>query len=162
MTEQWTCYLIYSVEKHHTYIGSTNNFPRRLIDHNSMMKSRKGAKRTCGQTWLPILIVTGFETKNACLSFESGWKRLSRNRCKSRLDNLCMISISYTKDPMQNRVIDLLYFLYNTTYVEGHYRLDPLCKKYPLFTTDLLIESFLSKELLDICWPSHVSVTLSE
>ena len=64
-----------------TYVGCTNNFTRRLRQHNGEIKG--GAKCTTsaskqGCVWSPILFAKGFATKNEALSFEWHWKNESR------------------------------------------------------------------------------------
>jgi len=124
----WSCYLICSLDTNQTYIGATNNFQKRLDKHNS----GKGAKKTKGQTWIPYVVIDGFHHKNACLSFESGWKRLARTRSNKKLNGICTMteqSITYlTYDTKWNRIIDLLYFFYHVTLIGTKYRMN--CRDY--------------------------------
>lgn len=55
-----------------TYVGVTNNFDRRIAEHNSEKrgKQRKGALSTCGRKWKPICIVSGFRTRTEALQLE--------------------------------------------------------------------------------------------
>lgn len=111
----WICYLIES-ENDHTYIGASNNAIKRLSTHNR----GKGAKRTRGQQWSHVLIVSGFKSKNECLSFESGWKKIIKKRNKSLLKNLekqSKICLTYTDYLAWNRTLDLLYFMHSFNYV---------------------------------------------
>ena len=64
-----------------TYVGCTNNFPRRIRQHNSEIKG--GAictTRACNQgaKWHPILFAKGFTDNKEALSFEWWWKFESR------------------------------------------------------------------------------------
>jgi len=65
----------------HTYVGCTNNFQRRIRQHNAEIKG--GAvitTRAClrGARWVPILFARGFVDNHEALSFEWWWKRESR------------------------------------------------------------------------------------
>jgi len=64
-----------------TYVGCTNNFTRRLRQHNGEIKG--GARcttRACaaGALWTPIHFAVGFIDKSQALSFEWWWKFKSR------------------------------------------------------------------------------------
>ena len=105
----WSCYLIYCDNK--TYIGSTNDFPKRLKNHNT----GKGAKRTHGNVWLPAIVLEGFGSKESCLSFETCWKRLyySRTIGKRKLRTINLIkgtNYEYGKDGVDNRLLDLMVY----------------------------------------------------
>ena len=76
----WVCYLLKSLDSNKTYIGATDNLYRRLSDHNGLNGSSRGAKATRGQTWIPILFVSGFANKIACLSFESGVRHVRKRK----------------------------------------------------------------------------------
>lgn len=81
-------YLCYCLQKYGgtgkgplTYVGCTNNFSRRIRQHNAEIKG--GAKCTTnacksGSKWHPIVFALGFTTKNEALSFEWHWKFESR------------------------------------------------------------------------------------
>ena len=66
------CYLIQNNEKTRTYIGATNNFDRRIRQHNQIIKG--GAKATKGYQWSPLIHVVGFITRTELLQFEWIWK----------------------------------------------------------------------------------------
>ena len=82
MTNSWLCYILKSVDSNRTYVGATDNLYRRLCDHNGLHGKSKGAKATKGQMWYPFMCITGFPNKIACLSFESGVRRIKRRKCK--------------------------------------------------------------------------------
>lgn len=156
MPSPWTCYLICSLDTGHTYIGASNDPERRLGNHNAGV----GAKRTRGQTWVPVLQISGFDSMQECLSFEAGWKRISKRRNKARLASIdSLIDVTYTQDSRHNRIVDLLYFLYHSTCLENHYVFDPLRKK-PLFFSPLTIHVFQERAILHIQWPSNVHVQM--
>lgn len=153
MASDWTCYLLRSLDTNKTYIGATNDLPKRIATHNA----GKGAKYTRGQAWIPILHVTGFESKNACLSFESGWKKCHIHRSNKRLSSIQpIINLSYANKSDHDRIVDLLYFLYHATYIDQHYVLDSK-RKHPLFLTSLCINIFQESQLLSLEWPHHVT-----
>lgn len=158
---EWLCYLLMSLDSNCTYIGSTNNFVRRLNNHNNNDPSikRKGAKRTRGQTWIPILIVTGFHHKNACLSFESGWKRLSHHRALhslSSINQMTQHNLSYGSDPKWNRIMDLLYFVHNFTFLDTKFMLNrEVC--HPINQPEgLVVNIFLENWIMELPWPHFI------
>lgn len=64
-----------------TYVGCTNNFDRRIRQHNAEIKG--GAKCTtkacaAGAKWHPIYFARGFIDNHEALSFEWWWKHESR------------------------------------------------------------------------------------
>jgi predicted GIY-YIG superfamily endonuclease len=61
-----TPYLVYclvSTGRKKTYVGCTNNFHRRLRQHNGEIKG--GARYTRGGTWKPLFHVTGLDHREA-------------------------------------------------------------------------------------------------
>lgn len=154
----WVCYLLMSLDTGQTYIGSTNNIQNRLANHNNAIKKR-GAIRTRGQTWVPILFISGFHHKNACLSFESGWKRLCYNRSNRRLfllNGIYGINLCYTRDARWNRIMDLLYFVHNITLLDTKFKINydirhPICPPEELF-----IKIFMEDWIKDLPWPYFI------
>ncbi len=61
-------YLVYILKSDkYSYVGMTNNFMRRFLQHNGVLKG--GAKYTTshGKEWYPVCIIDGFKTmKEAC------------------------------------------------------------------------------------------------
>lgn len=161
----WVCYLIQSLDTNCTYIGASNNQPKRLEAHNKCdpNKRRIGAKRTMGQTWIPIIIISGFPNKRSCLSFEAGWKRLARNRSDRRLRFIRILSqsdIKYSSNPKYNRILDLLYFVHNTTYIGTKYMIN-YDMRHPLFHHPHLAIKIFQEEVFinNLPWPYFISVT---
>lgn len=158
----WLCYLIMSLDSNDTYIGSTNNFVRRLNDHNNNNPNikRRGAIRTSGKTWIPILIVYGFHHKNACLSFEAGWKRLSKKRNNQRLYYLNIMTntnLCYTQDTKWNRIIDLIFFMHNFTFMDTKFMLNHDIR-HPINQPEYLkIEIFMEDWIKNLPWPHFVN-----
>lgn len=67
-----TCYCIQNIEKTRTYVGATNNFSKRLRQHNGEISG--GAKSTSGYGWRPLILVHGFPSRHDLLRFEWLWK----------------------------------------------------------------------------------------
>lgn len=161
---EWVCYMIRSLDTNHTYIGSSNNPRNRLNNHNNSDKSikRKGAVRTSGQTWIPVLIVSGFISKIACLSFEAGWKRLAKTRKNDKnkkINNISNINLQYTKDPRINRIIDLLFFTNNFTVINDKFAANYKLNHAIIQPNGLLfINTFMESWLKDLPWPSFVKI----
>uniref|UniRef100_A0A6C0CAU5 GIY-YIG domain-containing protein n=1 Tax=viral metagenome TaxID=1070528 RepID=A0A6C0CAU5_9ZZZZ len=153
----WVCYLIYSLDTNQTYIGSSNNFLKRLTNHNR----GKGAKRTKGQTWIPYIVITGFHHKNACLSFESGWKRLTYNRSNTRLEMINIMAntdLTYTTLPKWNRILDLLYFLHNVTLLDTKFKINYDIQHIVNQPEGLKIIIFAEDVMSEIPWPYFISI----
>lgn len=158
---EWVCYLIMSLQSNETYVGSTNNILNRLNNHNNNDPSikRRGARRTRGRTWVPILFVSGFENKNACLSFESGFKRLSKNRSMSRLQPINLMTgsnLSYESDPKWNRIMDLLYFIHNTTLIGTQFRINHDIRHPVIVPDKLTINIMMENWISDLPWPYFI------
>jgi predicted GIY-YIG superfamily endonuclease len=158
----WVCYLITALEGNATYIGSTNNFERRLNNHNNNNPKIKriGAKYTRGKTWMPILIISGFENKNSCLSFESGWKRLSKRRHNKRLyyiNEMSNNNFCYGNDVKWNRIMDLLYFVHHFTYLNSKFKINYDFKHLINQPEQLTIYIFMETWIKDLVWPYFVT-----
>lgn len=158
----WVCYLLMSLDTGQTYVGSTNNAQNRLNNHNNhdLTIKRRGAKRTRGQTWVPILIISGFHHKNACLSFESGWKIRAHHRSNKQLiclNEMCKTNFKFTKDAKWNRIMDLLFFINNISLLDTKFRInyDIRCPINP--PTNLTIKIFIEDWIKDLPWPYFVS-----
>jgi len=80
--KQWLCYILKNKidkYKNYTYNGATNNFKRRIRQHNGELVG--GAKYTKGKgIWEPYCIITGFEDKIATLQAEWRIKRVEGRR----------------------------------------------------------------------------------
>jgi structure-specific endonuclease subunit SLX1 len=68
-THQYICYILRNNDRSKTYVGITNNMPRRLRQHNGGL--RGGARYTRGgRPWKLVAFVRGFVNKSQALSFE--------------------------------------------------------------------------------------------
>lgn len=174
----WVCYFIVSLNKLEpgskkkkkysilTYIGASNNQPKRLNAHNDSNpnKKRVGAKRTRGRIWVPIIVVSGFENKKSCLSFEAGWKRLARNRNNKKLfliNLMANTNLSYTGDPRWNRLVDLLYFVHNFTFIGTKFCLN-YDLRHPVYQVNgLRVKIFMEEWICDLPWPHFISFEMA-
>lgn len=159
----WVCYMIVSLTSNDTYIGSSNNQPKRLKTHNS--GGSAGAKYTRGQTWIPVLIVSGFNNKKECLSFESGWKKLAKKRNNFRL---CFVNLmantnyKYTREPKWNRIMDLLYFIHNFTLLGTKFKLNYDIRHIINQPDNLTINIFLEDWIEILPWPYFITTQIIE
>ena len=73
----WKVYCIQLKDGEKTYCGATNNFSRRIRQHNGELAG--GAKYTTlsGTDWEPVFLVHGFPNKIAALQFEWALKKQS-------------------------------------------------------------------------------------
>nr|GEW60340.1 structure-specific endonuclease subunit slx1 [Tanacetum cinerariifolium] len=80
----WSVYLILSTNPPiKTYVGVTNNFSRRLKQHNGELKG--GAKASqAGRPWICACIIHGFETKSEACKFEYKWKNVSSKMSRKK------------------------------------------------------------------------------
>ena len=78
-------YLVYIIQsKNRSYIGMTNDFLKRWMQHNSIL--RGGAKYTSNyDSGTPILIIDGFKTKSEAMQCE--WKLKRAKGYFNRLKN---------------------------------------------------------------------------
>ena len=105
-TANWVCYLLLSVDSNKTYVGATDNLYRRLCDHNGINGVSKGARATKGEQWIPVLFVSGFPNKIACLSFESGVRRVVRRKARKQY------KVKQNYLPIQRRIVAIYNLLY--------------------------------------------------
>lgn len=92
------CYLIYTSDEKHTYIGATNDPLRRLRQHNQEITG--GAKATSiqhhkGLTWSLGCYLSNIPEWRSALQIEWRWKQLGRTQYK------------HIRDPIQRRLVSL-------------------------------------------------------
>jgi len=157
MTKPWVCYLIASLDSNETYVGSTNDQPKRLYNHNRA--GNYGAKRTRGRTWIPIVTLSGFPNKNSCLSFESGWKRLSKRRANNRfypINCLADTNLRYEANTKWNRIMDLIYFVHNFTFIENKFKINYDLRHRVRMPHRLTLNIFMEDWIGLLPWPFFV------
>jgi len=140
-----------SLDSNKTYIGATNNPEKRIATHNRS----KGAKYTKGESWVPILIVSGFESKRSCLSFENVWKKVSKRRTQARLLHLNLmtgLNLFYSKDPKHDRIIDLVFLLNGIMVNENKWKCNGSVPEYIGIT--VMMEDWIK----DLPWPFYVDI----
>lgn len=107
----WGVYLLVRLDgrRRLTYVGATPDLPARVEKHNR----GRGAKFTSGGVWTPVIWITGFTSKRAALSFESGWRLCGRRRVNRRfrvLEQCAPHRLRYNRDVIRDRLLDLLWF----------------------------------------------------
>ena len=85
---EYVCYLLKSKICNRTYIGCTNNFKKRIRQHNGEIKG--GAKYTnSNRPWIPVCIISGFSDKSQALCFE--W-RIKRTRIGNKFRTVYLLN----------------------------------------------------------------------
>jgi len=110
-------YLVYIIQSNNrSYIGMTNNFLRRWMQHNKMLKG--GAKYTSQyEGWTPLCIIDGFQTKSEAMQCEWKLKRVKGyyNRLKNAAHLLQNAEKWTSKSPViKSQTLDI--------YVTGQYK----------------------------------------
>ena len=83
-------YLVYILQAgNRSYIGMTNDFFKRWKQHNKILKG--GAKYTSryGDSWTPLCIIDGFQTKSEAMQCE--WKLKRVKGYYNRLKNVASL-----------------------------------------------------------------------
>ena len=90
----YACYLCYllasSTHPQRTYVGITNNFHRRLRQHNGELVGGARATRVA-RPWHPYISVEGFPDQKSSLQFEWMWKHMAPKKShgkKARITKL--------------------------------------------------------------------------
>ena len=152
------CYLL-SNSSSKTYIGYTNNFKKRISQHNCELAG--GAKYTTAfkgeHGWTPIILITNIEDKSTALSLE--WRMKKRRNLKgklkpsygleSRVKNIFEIIEEDTITSKSCKISDIpiLKIIINSEYKDFIDRLDiPTISNLPEnikieYLSDLLIKS---------------------
>ena len=72
------CYMVESPSAGRTYVGITNNLPRRLRQHRGELAGGAKATTRCAADWRVGLTVAGFQTHRQALQFEWAFKHARR------------------------------------------------------------------------------------
>jgi predicted GIY-YIG superfamily endonuclease len=95
-----TCYCIQNSLKTKTYVGATNDFLRRLRQHNGEISG--GAKSTKGYKWEPIFHIVGFTDRHQLLRFEWFWKHCYKCNETGITKRVNMLEFLLQKDEWQH------------------------------------------------------------
>lgn len=127
-SRSWCVYLVLSTNTPiKTYVGVTNDFPRRLKQHNGELKGGAKASRA-GRPWICACLVRGFEDRSQACEFESKWKSFSRKLPRKGkkgdvpedLDKTSLLLLQHRQAAL-NRV----KVLFNCCNLEFDWQLDP-------------------------------------
>lgn len=115
----YSVYIIKSASGHQTYVGMTNNFARRIRQHNGEIQG--GATYTHRAVdWYPICIIDGFETMVEAMQAEWALKRRGRRRgAVGRFDRLNHILSTQSKWTSRSPDIETQHLNY---YVDDAFR----------------------------------------
>jgi predicted GIY-YIG superfamily endonuclease len=78
------CYILAANQQNATYCGCTNNVPRRLRQHNGLIKGGARSTRRHRGAWKYAVVVGPFLNKKKALRFEACWKHTRRKKCLCR------------------------------------------------------------------------------
>ncbi len=94
------CYCIQNSNMNKTYIGATNDFSRRIRQHNGIISG--GAKSTKGDQWFPIIHISGFTDRRQLLRFEWYWKHCYKSNTRGIFRRIEMLEFLLKKTEWQN------------------------------------------------------------
>jgi len=94
------CYCIQNNNKNKTYIGATNNFSKRIRQHNGIISG--GAKYTKGDFWGPIIHIYGFTDRHQLLRFEWLWKHCYKSNTRGIFRRIEMLEYLLKKSDWIN------------------------------------------------------------
>ncbi|KAE8666964.1 putative disease resistance protein RGA4-like [Hibiscus syriacus] len=103
----WCVYLILSTNAPiKTYVGVTNNFSRRLKQHNGELSGGAKASRA-GRPWVCACLIRGFNDQSEASEFESKWKMMSRKlprKRKNKEADDCSLTLLQHRETALNKV----------------------------------------------------------
>ncbi|KAH6810683.1 hypothetical protein C2S51_024445 [Perilla frutescens var. frutescens] len=127
INSSWTVYLILSTNPPiKTYVGVTNNFSRRLKQHNGELIG--GAKASsAGRPWTCACLIQGFMDKSKAYQLESKWKSISKKLPRKRNGKNKEQLESSQRLLLQHRyaALNQLKELIDCTQLEINWHLDP-------------------------------------
>ena len=94
------CYCLQNSNKNKTYIGATNDFSRRIRQHNGIISG--GAKSTKGDKWNPIIHISGFIDRHQLLRFEWFWKHCYKSNTRGVFKRIEMLEFLLKKSEWEN------------------------------------------------------------
>ncbi|KDP43613.1 hypothetical protein JCGZ_16900 [Jatropha curcas] len=127
-SRSWCVYLILSTNAPiKTYVGVTNNFSRRLKQHNGDLKGGAKASRA-GRPWICACLIQGFSDQSEACEFESKWKSLSRKLPRNRKnDDSTKDSINGSHALLQHRqtALSRVKGSLNCSHLDINWKLNP-------------------------------------
>lgn len=101
-SKKYLCYCLRSVTNNRrTYVGITNNFTRRIRQHNGELVG--GARYTHAyRPWKPLFRVHGFENKRQVLRFEWAMKHRRRSHKGASPASIRLLTLQYLLSAHQN------------------------------------------------------------
>lgn len=117
--KRYICYCLRSTStKRRTYVGITNNFKRRIRQHNGEITG--GAKYTHAyRPWAPFFRVHGFKTKRQVLRFEWAMKHRKRSRKGASPAEIRCLTLEYLlRAPKKESTADMIHGLSGSLRVE--------------------------------------------
>ena len=112
----YSVYIIKSASSNRTYVGMTNNFVRRIRQHNGEIKGGAKYTRKAGD-WYPICIIDGFETMVEAMQSEWAVKRRGRGQRRGvvgrfdRLNHILSKQKKWTSKSPEIQTQDLTYYV---------------------------------------------------
>jgi len=97
------CYCIQAKDCTKTYIGATNDFNRRIKQHNRLITG--GAKSTSGHIWEPVIHIIGFTDRKQLLRFEWFWKHCIKTTERRMYRRIYMLEYLLQKEEWCNLTI---------------------------------------------------------
>lgn len=140
--EEYVCYCLKSAPTpkgaYRTYVGITNNFTRRIRQHNGEITG--GARYTHAyRPWAPLFRVHGFKTKRDVLRFEWAMKHRRRSRKGASPDAIRCITLEYLlKANPKESTSQMISGLHKQLHVEVLLSKDSYTKMLNLKTQDAL------------------------
>jgi putative endonuclease len=126
MKDTWVVYLIKSTISNRTYIGCSNNYERRLKQHNGLLSG--GAKYThTNRPWEIVLIISGLNNKQLALCLEWRLKRDTKMKTVSGLEKRILNVFNvlnldrFTKKCMPTDNIEKIDILFCNNYFHENY-----------------------------------------
>lgn len=122
-------YLVYLLKSdNYSYVGMTNNFTRRLRQHNKEIKG--GARYTSKRdSWYPVLIIDGFQNMKSAMQCE--W-RLKRGK-KGAGGRIRYLNDYLSKNDKWTSKSDMIIDQNLTYYIDDDYKNELSCDTKELY-----------------------------
>ncbi|XP_065871376.1 structure-specific endonuclease subunit slx1 [Euphorbia lathyris] len=124
-SSSWWVYLILSTKPPiKTYVGVTNNFSRRLKQHNGELVGGAKASRA-GRPWVCACIIQGFDSQSEACKFESKWKSLSRKLRRNGKNDDTTGHESQALVQHRKKALSRVEGLFNSNNVQVQWKINP-------------------------------------